>query len=108
MNFDEIHQLIREGRYEVSLHAQRERLEDDLDLAEIETAIVEGEIIEDYPQDPRGPSCLVAGRVGTRSVHVVLGWAKGKEEGLPTLRVITVYIPQPPQWTDHRTRGGRP
>ena len=60
MTIEEIRQRIRDGTYEFSIHAQQERLEDDLDVTEIETAILIGEIIEAYPQDPRGPSCLVA------------------------------------------------
>lgn len=82
MQIDEIRKLVRAGRHEVSLHAQRERLEDDLDISESETAILSGEIIEDYPNDPRGPSCLISGQVGSKAVHVVLGWAptRGEEE----------------------------
>lgn len=33
MDLKEIQQLLRDGRYEVSLHAQQERLEEDLDLS---------------------------------------------------------------------------
>ena len=61
MTIDEIKRLIREGRYEVSIHAQQERLADDLDVEEIESAVLQGDLIEDYPTDPRGPSCLIAG-----------------------------------------------
>jgi len=82
MNIDEIRQLIQEIRYEISLHAQQERLEDDLDISEVEAAIAHGEILEDYPHDPRGASCLVAGQAGIKSVHAVMGWAgHGKEMG---------------------------
>ena len=72
MTIDELRQLVRAGRYEVSLHAQQERLEDDLDLNEIEAAILQGELIEKYPNDPRGPSCLVGGLAGVKPLHVVL------------------------------------
>ena len=108
MTFDEICRLVQEGRYEISLHAQQERLEDNLDIEEIEAAMLQGEIIEDYPEDPRGPSCLIAGRAGTRHVHVVLGWARSRGQAARTLRVITVYIPKPPKWKDHRTRETKP
>ena len=72
MSPDEIQRLIREGRYEVSIHAQQERLEDDLDIEEIELAVLQGDLIEDYPTDPRGPSCLVGGLAGANPIHVVL------------------------------------
>lgn len=108
MSIDGIKRLIREGRYEVSIHAQQERLEDDLDIEEIESAVLRGDLIEEYPTDPRGPSCLVGGLAGTKPIHVVLGWAGVKGQSESILRVITVYIPRPPKWTDLRTRGAKP
>jgi hypothetical protein len=104
MDIKEIRQLIEQGRYEFSIHAQQERLEDDLDVIEIEDALVRGEILEDYPNDPRGESCLVLGYAGTKSIHVVTGWAR-KDEKERVLRIVTVYIPKVPKWTDPRTRG---
>lgn len=108
MQIDEIRKLIRAGHYEVSLHAQQERLEDDLDISEIETAILAGEVIENYPDDPRGPSCLIAGQVGNKPVHVVVGWTRTRGSEGRTLRMITVYIPKAPKWSDPRTRGEKP
>ena len=106
MDINEIHQLVRQGRYEVSIHAQQERLEEDLDVTEIEEALTQGEILEDYPDDPRGESCLILGYAGTKPIHTVVGWAQ-KSPSERLLRLITVYIPQPPKWTDPRTRGVR-
>ena len=63
MSLDEIQRLIREGRYEVSIHAQQERLEDDLDIEEIELAVLQGVLIEDYPTDPRAPSARLSSRL---------------------------------------------
>ena len=108
MIIEEIRELVRAGRYEVSIHAQQERLEDDLDINEIETALLQGEVFEEYPKDPRGPSCLVGGLAGPKWIHVVIGWATRKQQVDRTLRVITVYIPRPPKWTDLRTRGIKP
>lgn len=108
MNPEDIRRLIREGEYEFTFHAQQERLADDLDVVEIEHAIMTGEIIEQYPDDPRGESCLVAGHAGTTPIHAVLGWAPNRSSGKRILRVITVYVPQQPKWKDYRTRGGLP
>jgi hypothetical protein len=105
MQIDEIRRLVRSGDYEFSIHAQQERLEDDLDVEEVEAAILAGEIIEDYPDDPRGPCCLVSGKAGDRPVHAVVGWARRQTGSDRVLRVITMYIPQPPKWSDPRTRG---
>ena len=80
MDLEEIQHLLRDGQYEVSFHAQQERLEEDLDLIQIEAAIIEhGELLEEYPDDPRGETCLVLGFVGSRPLHTVLGM--GDNEG---------------------------
>lgn len=106
MDLQEIQQLVRQGDYEFSFHAQQERLEENLDITEIEAAVIgTAEILEEYPHDPRGESCLVLGFAGSRPVHVVLGWADRKRDGRKILRVITVYIPSLPKWTDPRIRG---
>ena len=105
MDIGLIRTLITQGHYEYSIHAQRERLAEDLDIIEIEEALLAGEIIEDYPNDPRGESCLILGYARSKPIHVVLGWAsisEREEEG--TLRVITVYMPQRPKWIKPRTR----
>lgn len=82
MDLAEIQRLIRQGQYEFSLHAQQERLSENLDITEIEEAIIhQGEILEEYPDDPRGESCLVLGVAGTKPIHVVLGWARKGREG---------------------------
>lgn len=107
MEIDDIRYLISRDQYELSIHAQQERLEDDLDVVEIETALMQGELLEDYPEDPRGESCLVLGYAGTKPIHAVIGWAKTTPEDEKILRIITVYIPQPPRWRDPWTRGSR-
>jgi hypothetical protein len=106
MDINEIRRLVRQEQYEFSIHAQQERLEEDLDITEIEEALIQGEIIEDYPNDPRGESCLVLGYAGAKPIHVVVGWAR-KNTNERVLRTITVYIPQPPKWTNPQTRGVR-
>jgi hypothetical protein len=67
---------------------------------EVRTVILRGEIIEDYPDDPRGHSCLMLGfGVEGRPVHVV---CSPKQE---FLTVITVYLPDRQRWElDWRTR----
>ena len=106
MELEEIRQLVEQGRYEFSIHAQQERLEDDLDVVEIENALVQGEILEDYPNDPRGESCLILGYADTKPIHAVVGWAR-KDRTERILRIVTVYIPKIPKWTDPQTRGAR-
>ena len=85
--------------YQISVHADDERLADGLTIAELETALLDCEIIESYPEDARGESCLILGFVGERPVHVVCGRNRAGH-----LVLITVYIPAMPKWKDPYTR----
>lgn len=68
--------------------------------AEVETVIGTGELVEDYPEDARGHSCLLLGfGEGGRPVHVVCSPKDGY------LAIITAYLPDPAQWSpDFKTR----
>ncbi len=60
--------------------------------ADIRTVIEAGEIIEDYPDDIRGPSCLMLGFAAKRPVHVVCA---PKDD---YLAIITAYLPSDQEW----------
>ena len=67
--------------------------------AEVMNVIETGEVIEDYPDDVRGHSCLIAATCEGRPIHVVCA---PKED---YLAIITAYIPDDEQWSmDRRTR----
>ena len=90
------------GDYELSLHADEERLAEGLTIEQLEEVLTGAELIEDYPDDPRGASCLVLGTSAGRSFHVVCGLTRQGR-----LLVITVYEPTLPKWLDPRTRQQR-
>lgn len=71
-----------------------------ISTADVRRALEEGEIIEDYPEDARGHSCLILGKSGDgKAIHIVCA---PKDE---YLAVITAYIPDEAQWSkDFRTR----
>jgi hypothetical protein len=83
----------------VSKHAEVERLEEDIDADDIETCVHDGFLLEDYPEDPRGRSCLVAGYADGRWLHIVCGRKK------ESVIIITVYVPKPPYWETPTLRG---
>lgn len=68
--------------------------------AEVREVIEHGEIIEDYPEDTRGRSCLLLGRGDSdRPIHVVCA------PKVDYLAVITAYIPDETEWdSDFRVR----
>ena len=88
-----IKERISKDEYLYTLHADEERRNDGLSIAEVEEALLQGQILENYPTDPRGPSCLVYGNAGGQPVHIVCGQNRSG-----WLVLITVYIPSPPKW----------
>jgi hypothetical protein len=62
---------------------------------EVREVVMKGEIIEDYPEDVRGHSCLMAGEtLDARTVHVV---CSPKDD---YLAIITAYVPDPAEWDE--------
>jgi len=100
MGIDWIKARVSNGEYEFSSHADDERQAEKISISEIELALLEGEIIQDYPTDPRGHSCLILG-YGSEGypIHVVCGRTSSNR-----MRIITVYVPSPPKWLDAKTR----
>ncbi len=58
---DEIRAKIAAGFFEFSKHATDQSLLRRISVQELREAIEIGEIIEDYPDDKYGPSCLIFG-----------------------------------------------
>ena len=72
-------------------------------VKELEQALRNSEIIEEYLDDPRGASCLALGFCEQRPIHAVCTIKTEPEE----LFLITVYDPskQAHKWTgDYRRR----
>jgi hypothetical protein len=102
MEIEKIRKKIRQNDYEISFHAEKERYAEDISIDDIETAILNGEILENYPTDPRGESCLILGYFEGRAIHIVCGYTTIK-----SIRIITVYLPKPPKWINERERRKR-
>src|SRR5690242_11813849 len=95
--FQAVKEAIAKGVYEVSYHAYRELEADLLLLDTVLEAIHRGDLIEDYPDDPRGPSCLVCAALTDGNwVHTVWGW----DEVGGVAIMITAYRPDPKRWED--------
>lgn len=69
-------------------------------IKDVRDVIEKGEIIEDYPEDSRGHSCLMFVKDNKgRPIHFV---CSPKED---YLAIITAYIPDPNEWTtDYKVR----
>jgi hypothetical protein len=81
------------------MHAEKERRADQITVSELEKALKGCELIEDYPDDPRGSSFLILGFSDHRPIHAVCAIRHDPEE----LLFITVYDPSrhPQKWEDN-------
>jgi len=97
---DFIYAEIKEQSYDISIHADDERIADELTVSQVEIALLNCKIIEQYLDDPRGESCLAVGFTPERiPIHAVCG-----KNPSGHLILITVYIPTMPKWRDPYTR----
>lgn len=69
--------------------------ERDISRADVKHCILEGEIIEDYPDDYPHPSCLIFGyAVNEKVLHVVAG------SDNENIYIITAYFPNNKKFED--------
>ncbi len=94
MDLKTIREKVRKGEFDLSDHAHKERQIEKISIREIRQTILENDIIEEYPNDPRGSSCLL----GNEHLHVVCGFRGEK------VLVVTNYRPKEPTWIDYKTR----
>ena len=86
--------------YEFSEHAVGQSVKRRISVREIEQAVRGATIIEDYPGDKYGPSCLLFGFTqADRPLHIHCSYPSR-----PLVKIITVYEPDPEDWIDGKTR----
>ncbi len=74
MNIEELKNLYMTGNIHWSVHCLERMNERSIKISDIERCILNGEIIEDYPDDFPHPSCLIFGNCNNHQpLHVVAG-----------------------------------
>lgn len=83
-----------------TLHALKEEAAENITAEQVETGLKAGfEVIEEYPDDPRGCSCLVLFFIDKKQFHAVCAPHED------ALIIITVYIPDLNRWMpNYKTR----
>ena len=96
-DMDALRRAFQEEHYLLTDHASDRAVQRDISSQEIVQTVLAGEIIEDYPEDKYGPSCLMLGTTEAgRVLHVQVSY---------NAKVITVYEPSLEEWEeDLRTR----
>lgn len=97
---EEIRRQFAQDAFEFSKHATDQAILRNIRVDEIREAAQTAEIIEDYPDDKYGPSCLLLGftRAG-RPLHIQCSYPSR-----PLLKLITVYEPSDSEWMEYRKR----
>lgn len=98
MEIDQIKDKILKVEYRFSEHAIKRMIKRFIERFEVEESIINGEIIEEYPDDKYSPSCLIYGKSKNgRDLHVQVSLP-------PKVVVITIYEPDPSEWIDCKIR----
>lgn len=107
MNTDLIEKIksrIKADKHRFTIHAFERCVERGISPEQVKSAILSGEIIEDYPEDKYGPSCLVYGVTKAGEIlHV--------QCSMDPVWIITVYDPtlNPEEWDkDFKRRRKKP
>jgi len=95
-----IKEKVESNDYRAKLHAIQRINERGILPGDIKEALLNSKLIEDYPDDKRGHSCLVWGSTKEgRDLHMVCGISEDN------LWIITIYEPTPDKWeTPERRR----
>jgi len=97
---EEIRRKIDANEFEFSRHAVDQTIIRRVSVQEVREVFANGEVIEDYPEDKYGPSCLIYGRTAAaRALHIHCSYPSR-----PLIKVITIYEPDPARWVDFRIR----
>jgi len=93
---DQLRDKFQHGVVEYSFHATRQLIARNITPEEVAQCVLAGEVIEDYPDDKYGPSCLLFGRTSSqRALHVHC-----THPSRPLVKVITAYEPDPVEWDE--------
>ena|SRR5690554_656079 len=97
----EIQNKVENNLFEFSKHAVDQTIMRNISVAEVKESIFnKSKIIEDYPNDKYGPSCLILGfSLNNRPIHIQCSYPSRS-----LLKIITLYEPKPEKWVNYERR----
>jgi hypothetical protein len=97
---DEIRQKIEADQFEFTKHATDQSIIRRISVREMREIFGSAEVIEDYPEDKYGASCLIFGKtLAGRPLHIQCSYPSRS-----LIKIITLYEPDPTRWIDFKRR----
>ena len=97
---DDIREKIEAEQFEFSKHAVDQGIIRRISVQETREIFGDAEVIENYPEDKYGPSCLIFGKTREgRPLHIQCSYPSR-----PLIKIITIYEPDPNLWIDFKIR----
>jgi len=94
--FEKVRALIDRREVRVSEHGYDELAADGILVREVLAGVEKAQVLEDYPEYPKGPCVLILQRDEAGDpIHIVWGIPKGKTS--PAV-LVTAYRPDPERW----------
>ena len=94
---DKIRKIFFGREYNITRHAQKRCDSRGITIEEIESVILTGDIIKNYPDDKPYPSCLILGYVRkTEPLYVLLAYEE-------QVHIITAHWLDPDRWLNPKT-----
>ena len=100
INIDTIKKFVTCGKIRWTNHVIIRLLQRNINQRDVEHALLNGTIIEEYENDYPYPSCLILGyNIDNKILHIVCGISED------TVHIITAYYPNTDKWEeDMKTR----
>ncbi len=98
---EDIRKKIKANEFEFSKHAVDQSIIRKISVSEVREVILQkSELIENYPDDKYGPSCLILGYTDeNRPLHIHCSYPSRI-----VIKIITLYEPNPGKWVDLKKR----
>ena len=94
----QIIELVEGGEVRISEHGYDEMAEEGIFTRDIVNGIRKAELLEDYPDFPKGP-CVLVMQKDRNGLPIHAVWGIPKDELSPAV-LVTAYRPDPTLWSD--------